>query len=89
MDALRSGLQIKIIAIIIYGIFVNYGDMQKVIRNTNHSELAKQDKEFWLAQTAEIRLDAVEQLRIEAGRFLYEYPARLQRVVSVTRKAPR
>jgi len=28
----------------------------------------------------------VETLRMEAGRFLYDYPARLRRVITVTRK---
>jgi len=31
------------------------------------------------------RLDLVEQLRLEAGKFLYEYPARLRRTVKVVR----
>jgi hypothetical protein len=35
----------------------------------------------------EERLDLVEILRLEAGKFLYEYPARLRRVVEITRKA--
>ena len=63
--------------------------MEKVIKVTTHEELAEEDKRFWLTQSHEQRLDAVELLRLEAGNFLYEYPARLQRVVSVARKAPR
>jgi hypothetical protein len=38
------------------------------------------------ASTVEERLDEVERLRIEAGKFLYEYPARLQRVLTAVRK---
>ena len=34
----------------------------------------------------EERLDEVERLRLEAGKFLYEYPARLQRVLTAVRK---
>lgn len=56
----------------------------KVYRN--HSEQEKAEKNEWLAMTPEERLDLVEQLRLEAGKFLYEYPARLRRVVTVTRK---
>lgn len=38
------------------------------------------------ASTYEERLDEVERLRLEAGKFLYEYPARLQRVLTAVRK---
>ncbi len=34
----------------------------------------------------EAALDIVERLRLEAGKFLYEYPARLRRTVAVVRK---
>jgi len=60
--------------------------MQKLIRNTTHEEQAREDREFWRKQTPEYRLDILEQLRLQAGRFLYEYPARFQRVIRVTRK---
>jgi hypothetical protein len=39
-----------------------------------------------LSMTPEERLDEVEHLRIEGGKFLYEYPTRFQRVVKVTRR---
>jgi hypothetical protein len=55
----------------------------------NHEEQAKADREYWRQCTPEERLDAVEQLRLQAGKFLYDYPSRLRRVVSVTRRAPR
>ena len=37
------------------------------------------------AMTPEERLNEVELLRIEAGKFLYEYPTRLRRIIKVTR----
>ena len=61
--------------------------IKKIIKTTTHFQQTKDDRTFWLSQTPEERLDAVEQLRIEGGKFLYEYPARLQRTISVTRKA--
>ncbi len=56
---------------------------------TTHEEQAKQDRLYWRSRTPEERLDAVELLRIEAGKFLYEYPTRLRRVVTITRRTPR
>jgi len=38
------------------------------------------------SMTPEDRLNEVELLRIEGGKFLYEYPARLRRVITVTRR---
>jgi hypothetical protein len=61
--------------------------MKKKITNTTHKKQAVEDRKFWKSQTPEYRLDVLEQLRIEAGKFIYEYPARLQRVITVTRKA--
>ncbi len=60
--------------------------MKKSITVTNHKEQRESDRKFWRSITPEERLDIVEKLRIEAGKFLYEYPARLQRVIKVTRK---
>ncbi len=51
------------------------------------SDLAKKDRDFWKTRSPEERLNAVEDLRIQSGKFLYEYPARLRRVVKITRKA--
>ena len=56
---------------------------------TTHEDQARQDRAFWRNCTPEQRLDAVEVLRIEAGKFLYEYPSRLRRVVAITRRTPR
>ena len=56
------------------------------IKVTTFKKQAIDDRKFWKEQTPEYRLDILEKLRLEAGNFLYEYPARLQRVISVTRK---
>jgi hypothetical protein len=56
---------------------------------TTHAEQAKQDRAYWRSCTPEERLDAVELLRLEAGKFLYEYPSRLRRTVTITRRAGR
>ena len=39
-----------------------------------------------LSMTPEERLNEVELLRIEGGKFLYEYPARFRRVIKITRR---
>jgi hypothetical protein len=56
---------------------------------TTHEEQARQDRAYWRSRAPKERLDAVERLRIEAGKFLYEYPSRLRRVVAMTRRTPR
>ncbi len=53
---------------------------------TDRHAQREEDKAFWRAKTPKERLDMVEILRLEAGKFLYEYPARLQRVIEVIRK---
>jgi len=63
--------------------------MKKQLTVTNHAEQAEKDRAYWRERTPEERLDAVEILRIEAGKFLYEYPSRLRKVVSITRRPPR
>jgi hypothetical protein len=63
--------------------------MELKLTITTHEEQARQDREYWAGRTPEERLDAVERLRLEAGKFLYDYPSRLQRVVSITRRPPR
>ena len=55
----------------------------------SHEDLAQQDREYWASLSPDERVSAVEDLRLEAGRFLYEYPSRLRRVVAVTRRAQR
>ena len=61
--------------------------MRMELTITTHEEQAKQDRAYWRSRTPEERLDEVERLRLEAGKFLYEYPARLRRVVTITRRA--
>ncbi|MCK5862437.1 MAG: hypothetical protein KAH38_08120 [Candidatus Hydrogenedentes bacterium] len=57
---------------------------------TTHEEQAEKDRKYWLRRTPEERLSHVEDLRIEAGKFLYdEYPSRLRRIITVTRRTPR
>lgn len=53
---------------------------------TTHDEQAQKDWKYWRACSPEERLNAVELLRLEAGKFLYEYPSRLRRVVEITRR---
>ncbi len=57
------------------------------LTSTTHEEQARKDRAYWRSRTPEERLSHVEDLRIEAGKFLYdEYPSRLRRVVQVTRR---
>lgn len=51
--------------------------VKKLHDKTDDSEIPK---------TPEERLDLVEQLRIHSGKFLYEYPTRLRRIIKVTRR---
>lgn len=60
--------------------------MKLELRVTTHEKLAEEDRSYWLKRTPGERLSEVERLRMEAGKFLYDYPARLQRVVKVTRR---
>lgn len=56
----------------------------KVFKNFKDHE--NDERRRRLSMTSEERLDEVERLRIEGGKFLYEYPARFRRVVKVTRR---
>lgn len=59
------------------------------LTNTTHEEQAKKDRQYWLSRTPEERLSHVEDLRIEAGKLLYnEYPSRLRKVITVTHRVP-
>lgn len=59
------------------------------LTNTTHEEQAKKDRQYWLSRTPEERLSHVEDLRIEAGKFLYdEYPSRLRRIITVSHRTP-
>ena len=52
----------------------------------NYNELSDYDRNFSRSLSPEERLNQVELLRIEAGNFLYEYPARLRRIIKITRR---
>jgi hypothetical protein len=61
--------------------------MEKTVRiYKSHNELSNDDRKFFKSLSPEERLSLVELLRIEAGKFIYEYPARLRRIVKVTRR---
>jgi hypothetical protein len=62
--------------------------VKKISVFTSHADLADHDRRYWQSMTPEERLNQVELLRLEAGKFLYEYPARLQRVIKITRRQP-
>ncbi len=61
--------------------------MEKTLTITSHEAQSQADRRYWRERTPEERLDAVEQLRLEAGEFLYEYPTRLRRLLTITRDA--
>lgn len=63
--------------------------MKRKLTVTTHEEQAAHDREYWGRCTPEERIHEVERLRIEAGKFLYEYPSRLRRVVTITWREPR
>ena len=63
--------------------------MKKTLSVSTFSQEASEDKEYWRSKTPEERLDALELLRLQSGKFLYEYPARLSRIIEVVRKAQR
>lgn len=56
----------------------------KVYNNFNAHE--KDERERRKALSPEERLNEVELLRIEGGKFLYEYPTRFRRIIRVTRR---
>ena len=60
--------------------------IEKSINVTNHKEQRENDRKLWRGLSPEERLDIVEKLRIEAGKFLYEYPARMKKVITVTNR---
>jgi len=62
--------------------------MEKTLTITTCQAQSEADRAYWRQQTPEERLDALERFRLEAGKFLYEYPARLQRLLEITRNPP-
>lgn len=59
--------------------------MKRTLTVTTHQAQTAADRAYWRNRTPEERLDAVERYRLEAGKFLYEYPTRLRRLLEVTR----
>jgi len=53
---------------------------------TTHDEQTRRDRDYWRRESPESRLSEVERLRMESGKFLYEYPSRLRRTVTITRR---
>jgi hypothetical protein len=60
--------------------------VKKISTYQNHADLQEHDRKFCMSLSPEERLNQVELLRLEAGKFLYEYPARLQRIIKITRR---
>jgi hypothetical protein len=52
----------------------------------NITTLHSANRPLFPPASAKERLERVEQLRIEAGKFLYEYPTGLQRVLTAVRR---
>ena len=59
---------------------------KKITLYQSHNELQNHDRKFFMSLSPEERLNQVELLRMEAGKFLYEYPARLRRIIKITRR---
>ena len=62
--------------------------VDRELKITTHEAQAAEDRVYWRSRTPEERLDEVERLRLEAGKFLYEYPTRLRRLLTITRDSP-
>jgi len=59
------------------------------LKVTTQAEQEAEDLEYMRSLTPEERLDLLETLRQEGGKFAYEYPSRLPRVITVTYRPPR
>jgi hypothetical protein len=62
------------------------GPVEPKIKKTTHAEQEREDREYYRSLTPQQRLEIVEQLRLQAGKFLYEYPSPFQRIITVIRK---
>gem|GEM_PF-1362507 len=61
--------------------------MEKTISVSKlHEDNSQEKKEDSYISDPQKALDLLERLRIESGKFLYEYPARFRRVIEVTRR---
>lgn len=56
--------------------------MNVVVKKLHSKEAIERDD---IPKSYEERLNVVEQLRLQSGKFLYEYPTRLRRTVKVVR----
>lgn len=59
--------------------------MKRTLTVRTHQAQDVEDRVYWRNRSPSERLDAVERYRLEAGKFLYEYPTRLRRLLTVTR----
>jgi hypothetical protein len=55
--------------------------MKVVVKKLHSKEAIEHD----IPRSYEERLNIVEQLRLQSGKFLYKYPARFQKTVKVVR----
>ena len=60
---------------------------RRVMSIATHADAERQDCEYWLNASAEMRWQAVELQRMIA--YAYETPPRLQRVLEITQREPR
>ena len=60
--------------------------VKKVIVFNNFKTHEEEERKRRKALSPEERLNEVELLRLEGGKFLYEYPTRLQKVIKITRR---
>jgi hypothetical protein len=56
---------------------------------TDSASQAAADRAAWRALSPNERVDMVEQLRLQAGRFLYDYPCRLRRLLAIAGRTSR
>ena len=61
--------------------------MKRIIFVTKLKEQKKQDLKSRRSMSPEERLSEVESIRIQAGKFLYEYPKRFRRIIRITHQA--
>lgn len=65
------------------------GNVAPTLVLTDPTTQAAADRAAWRALSPEERLDMVERLRLEAGKFLYDYPCRLRKLLAVAGRCSR
>lgn len=60
--------------------------MKRRLKVTTQEQQVAEDRVYVRSLTPEERLSLLEQLRREGGKYLYDYPSRLQRIIMVTRR---